>query len=297
MEWKEISVKDKELFNQYFHMHNYPVSDLNFTNLFIWHSSSKIKYRVIDGFLCIKVIMPETPPFLLMPLGHGNLKQVIKFLMDAFKKNNLVFQLRGITEPMRAIIEKTNPGQFIYTEQREHFDYIYAIEDLISLKGNKLQPKRNLVNRFQKKYNFHYEKITTANIHEIVTLVDIWCEKHDCDSNSGLMHEKKGILNAVQHFKALNFLGGMLKIDNEVVAFTFGDQLTDEMGVIHIEKANTSFEGAYQIMNKLFLNHEMSHLIYINREEDLGIEGLKTAKLSYYPLYLLKKYKAELSKV
>ncbi|MFA5864229.1 MAG: phosphatidylglycerol lysyltransferase domain-containing protein [Phycisphaerae bacterium] len=290
MDWKEISIDDKELFDRYFWMKQYAVSDFTFTNLFIWHFSRLIHFAVVNDFLCVRVTYSEQPPVWFMPLGNGDLGAVLDGLEEDCKEREAPFRMRALSKGMVEEIEQARPGKFSFMVERDRFDYVYLVSDLIKLDGAKYKGKRNHINIFQQMYHYEYLPLSADVLREVTEAEIEWCKKRDCESHEGLENEKKGILQAVEYFDRLKFQGGVLKINGKAGAFTFGESLTKDTVVIHIEKADPDIRGAYQMITQQFLEHEWPGMTFVNREEDLGIDGLRKAKQSYHPVKLIEKY-------
>jgi hypothetical protein len=147
------------------------------------------------------------------------------------------------------------------------------------------------VNKFLKKYPiWSYEKLTRENLAEVITMNDKWFDDRDVANNPGYQDEKQAIMSAFEHMEDLDFTGGLLRVDGEVVAFTLGERINSDTLMIHIEKADTRYDGSYAMINQQYLQNQEEIFSFVNREQDLGIEGLRKAKLSYQPVELLKKY-------
>ena len=185
------------------------------------------------------------------------------------------------------------PERFVFEHNRDRSDYIYETHSLIELKGRKFHKKKNHVNHFYENYpNYRYETLSEGNQQELLATWNAWFAQSE--PTQSLANEHIGICNAITHFADLNFRCGIVRVGGEIVAFSLGEPLNKETAVIHIEKANIHYQGAYQVINQLFLKHEWSDYRFVNREEDLGIEGLRRAKLSYQPYCILDKYEASL---
>ena len=171
---------------------------------------------------------------------------------------------------------------------------IYLAEKLRTLSGKKLQSKRNLVNRFKTAYEgrWSYEDMTPENVKDAFGYHIRWCNQNGCAQNRDFQGETCAIVQALHNFSALALKGGLLRLDGEVIAFTFGCRATPDMYVVQIEKADHTIPGAYQMINQQFVLRNCDDVEYVNREEDLGIEGLRKAKKSYYPVMRGVKYTA-----
>ncbi len=173
------------------------------------------------------------------------------------------------------------------------YDTQFAVVDNLTLKGKKFQAKRNHINRFRNTYpDYEYTPITPDRIQECLDLEAEWCKVNHCDQQEGTGNERRALIYALHNFEALGLTGGILHVNGKIVAFTFGMPINHETFGVHVEKADTSIEGAYAMINYEFANRIPEQYIYINREEDLGLEGLRKAKLSYQPVTILEKYMA-----
>ena len=207
------------------------------------------------------------------------------------------------------LLKKYSPGPFIervpehfinsyldgntkYTveENREHFDYVYDVKTLIELKGRKFHDKKNKVNKFRNEYTYEYLSLTPGLVSECIEFEDYWCEVKECEKYYGLKRERCAILAMLENFKELNLTGGVIKTDGKVTALTIGEKLMPDTMVIHIEKANIEIPGLYQVINQEFLIHEADDCLFVNREQDLNIDGLRRSKMSYHPVKFIKKY-------
>ena len=214
--------------------------------------------------------------------------------MDHARQNNAKFPIYGISEEIKAEMELAMPGQFTFTEMRDKADYIYYAKDLISLSGKKLHAKRNYINRFMNEHAGRYKfcEIDNDNIHAVMEFHKKWCFDNGCNQDEGLMGERCAVIAGLNHREELGLLTGILYLDEKIVAYSFGTQMSQDTVDIQIEKADHAVDGAYPMINRLFAERHCQNVEYINREEDLGLEGLRKSKLSYNPAFLLMKYKA-----
>ena len=182
---------------------------------------------------------------------------------------------------------------FILTPDRDNFDYIYNMEDLRTLSGKKYHGKRNHINQFLSANEYEYVEITPSMLLECMAIYEAWLAKKD-PAEQGVLGEKNAILIGLQYMEQLGPKGGGIRMGGQLRAFSLGERLDDEMAVIHIEKAEGEIPGLYPLINQAFVDNAWKDVTYINREEDMGLEGLRKAKLSYHPAFLLEKFKAEL---
>lgn len=192
-------------------------------------------------------------------------------------------------------LEKYPHAKFNITAERDNFDYVYLAQDLINLSGRKFHSKKNHLNAFQKQYpNAQYVPITEEIIPKCREELNIWYENHKRDDDKFICYEQAAIHEIFDHFDAFKLKGGAILIDNRVVAFTFGEKLNSDTAVIHVEKADSNIRGIYVAINQNFVENAWSYMIYINREEDMGVEGLRKAKESYRPIKMIEKFNATL---
>ena len=258
------------------------------------HYNTKICFR--DGFMLIKMSpLGGGHDCYLAPVGQGDLGAALDALEQDAAERGIPFVIVSVAEPMIERIEAVRPGKFTFSHEGEDGDdYIYLAEKLATLSGKKLQSKRNLVNRFKAAYEgrWTYENMTKDNTKDAFAFHVHWCNLNGCALERDFQGETCAIVQALHNFDYLNLRGGLLRLDGEVIAFTFGCKATDDMYVVQIEKADSNIPGAYQMINQQFVQHNCTDVMYVNREEDLGLEGLRKAKKSYYPVMRGVKYVA-----
>ena len=185
------------------------------------------------------------------------------------------------------------PGRFLIEGDRNDYDYIYTREKLATLAGKKLHGKRNHIARFKDSGDWSYEPMTAENVEECRTMTYTWIHMREEKWNEEMNQEISVLHEAFDHMQELGLVGGVLRRDGQIVAFSIGERLNSETFVVHFEKAYPDLRGAYPMINQQFVLHECEGYAYVNREEDTGDPGLRKAKLSYYPDILLPKYELE----
>ncbi|MBO5409497.1 MAG: DUF2156 domain-containing protein [Clostridia bacterium] len=289
MQLKPLTIDDRDLFYQYYKSNPAKCSYLSFANLFLWKDAEDIHFFEYEGHLVVTgKSLYHGERYFMMPLGGclcGKLKQ---YLDENFKNK---YHIYGITHLDVESVRK-NCGEFFQIERvRDMDNYVYLSEKLISLSGKKLHGKRNHINKFKELYSYQYEPLTVDSIDKIRPFVEEWYQQK-AQTDASILMEKTALENALKYFMELELKGGMLLVDGKVVAFSIGEQLNSDTALIHFEKADTNYQGAYPMINQQFVQHEWSHLTYINREDDMGIEGLRKAKLSYQPDVMVEMYAA-----
>jgi len=296
IEFHDLKLEDKAMIDRYFRAGQYGNSECTFTNLFIWRDCYAVQWAIVDDLLVIKPGQSEEN-WILPPYGDYttcDLRSVLLQVRDYFAAQGKPLVLRAVTQPFADLLEQVCPGMFALEEERDLEDYLYAGDDLRQLKGRKYHSKRNHLSNFRKAYpDYQYQRMTAEMREEIWQYIELWCKQKACSGKfgDGLLCEKKAIREALDYFEALDFIGAVIRIHGQIEAFTMGEKLNDDTVVIHVEKANGLINGLYGAINQEFLLHEWPDVAYINREEDTGDEGLRKAKLSYYPTALVTKYK------
>lgn len=292
--FKTIELKDRDIINSYLKKQNYRASDLCFTNLFTWGKKFNTQFTVSNNLLFIRFRDNNNRNSYLKPVGLGDIKEGIEMIIDDHKQFDSVFQIRGVTKEMISEIEEAMPGRFEYNLNRSVSDYIYTTEKLIHLKGKKLQSKRNHINRFKRENEWQYKSLTgnRALVEECKSMLDKWMKINGEEKDPSLVYDDYATTQMLYNFEYLNLMGGLICVNSEIVAFSIGEKLTLDTVVVHVEKAFTTTHGAYNIINQQFVENEASEFTYVNREEDMGIDNLRQAKLSYQPDIILEKYNA-----
>ena len=293
MEFLPINLKSKDIIKKFFNMQRIEASDMLFGNLYIWHFSRDISYCILNDCLVIKTkFANEKYPFIFYPLGLGDRIKTIKDMMDYFLSKNWRFSIRSLESYQKDELEFNMPNVFDISPNRDKFDYLYQVADLISLNGRKLHGKKNHFNKFLNLYqNFIYERIDSSNALDVLDAYMRWFNDNP-NINDGLKNEFIGIEAALKNFEALDMKGGIIKIEDKIAAFSLGEQINSNSVVIHIEKANIFYDGIYQAINQQFLCNDWSEMEFVNREEDLGIAGLRHAKMTYNPIRFIEKFEA-----
>lgn len=293
-DFRKIRIEDREIISGYLKEYRPVTSEMMFTNLFIWRVNSSFKWSVFDKWL---LIVSETPSscFGLMPVGPAPRTEVSIMLL-----NHLY--ARGCKNPgiemadTRLVEELSGSGLFSFEKDRDNFDYVYSARDLIELPGRKYHAKKNHINNLLRSHPFKYSAMTDSLLPFCADLADRWCSQHRCDEDLDLLEERAAIDEILIHFSELKISGGVILIEEKVEAFTFGELLNDNTGVVYIEKANPEIPGLYAAINQMFVLDVFSATQYINREQDLGVAGLRKAKLSYHPCRLEEKFTVKLER-
>ena len=254
-------------------------------NLIGWCKHYGAEIAEIDGCLVSKIVNNNLFGF---PKGY-KWKKALSSIRDNFELPSFY----GLTQEEKILLESEYPGEYNYYESRNSFDYIYLVSDLSELTGKKYHAKRNHISYFKKTYDWSFEPITQANIDECIEINEKWFSLNVDKDPTGIDAEREVLKLSFDNFELFGFVGALLRADGEVIAFTFGEELNRNTFVTHFEKAYSDIRGAYPMINMLFASEILSKKYkYVNREDDVGSEGLRKAKLSYYPEILLEKFTA-----
>ncbi|MGE5453637.1 MAG: DUF2156 domain-containing protein [Methylocystaceae bacterium] len=295
--FKKIEIDDKRWIDPLLTAADMRGCQHNFTNLFAWSEIYRYRVARVDDYLVVKGEQLDKTPYYLYPAGQGDPQSVIRALQEDAVNCGYGFTLAGLSTENIAVLNSLFPRSFEYIERRDSFDYVYLLDKLVTLSGDKSKSKRNHVNYFKKHNNWSFEPIGLENLAECWEMNKQWCKVHGCQEDNHLANENCAVMRCFDNFIELGLEGGLLRSEGRVVAYTMGDKLNSDTYDIHIEKAFGEIHGAYQIINQEFttlIQKLHPELIYVNREEDMGIEGLRKAKLSYHPVKMEVKYWGEL---
>ena len=293
IEWKIMTLEEKEVVKPYYEYEQSSSCEVAFANNILWAPFYEVEYAIVEGML---VFLTKRDGFSVsMPLAKdeqtaNNLKTVILRLEEYFEDLGHPFHMHLVTKDKYEVLEQLFPGKYSIEFDRDVADYVYEVAQLTSLVGKKLHGKRNHINKFKENNpNWSYETLTDENLEECLQMAEEWKTINLCEEKGEKHAEFCVSRRALKNYKALGLKGGVLRDGNRVVAFTLGEELNRDMFVIHIEKAFADVQGAYPMINQQFLIHEAADYKYVNREDDTGAEGLRKAKLSYYPVFLQEK--------
>lgn len=286
------TLDDADLINSYLNQVHEMGCEYTFFNIFLWASHYRATFSIVEDFLIIRTEQAAGCYSYAYPIGAGDPSPALQKLMELGRNRGCPFHLHGLTAPKVAVLEQLFPGQFEVTPQRNSFDYLYEVERLTTLTGKKYHAKRNYINRFIAEHpDWTYEPLSEDNRDECLALATHWYQSQE-QIGHGQLAELTMIQQALDWLEPLHLKGGVLRSNRQVVAFSVGEPINDEVFVVHIEKAYADIPGAYPMINREFLKHTATSHRYVNREEDLGLEGLRKAKLSYHPQILLEKHTA-----
>lgn len=300
--FRKPEVRDWDLISSY--MYRFPGANCakSVGNIILWSGFYQIEFTIYKDVLILKNKNQETPYRLAFPVGDDEaVRLVISEIMEMAKTEQKKLEFYSVTRDEFEKLDRWFPDVFEIHYERENADYVYETEKLAALSGKKYQAKRNHINRLCATYgeNWKYESISAENAEECKEMLHAWYAKQEkAEDVEEQEAEIRVAENSLNYLHALHLQGGLLRIDGKVVAFCVGERACEKTFIVHIEKAFADIQGAYPMINQQFVVNELlGKYEYVNREEDMGIEGLRKAKLSYHPAFLLEKgtvtYKSE----
>ncbi|MGD8401760.1 MAG: phosphatidylglycerol lysyltransferase domain-containing protein [Bacillota bacterium] len=287
--FKPISIEAKKDFDRVLTRAQPESSDFNFSNLWMWASTYNLTAQFLPelDYWLLLARPTKWKPFFFAPLGDWSDEDKLLAAWQRLKQAARTLQIQPMLRRVpRTILDKLLrlEPQLQCHEDRNTYDYLYKVESLIQLSGRKLHRKRNQLNQFLRKYQWTYQAMDPEVAAVCLELKTSWFDLKERND------ENEAMLRLLRNFASLGLTGGVIRINGEIQALTVGEPLNRQTALIHIEKANTDYDGIYAVINQQFVSRHWSHLIYINREEDLGIEGLRQVKTSYQPWRLVEKY-------
>ncbi len=296
-DFREITLEDQGLFEKAFALGEPVSSELTFTYLFMWRKDYGLRYTVEGNYICMVSFSRTHSPFAFFPMpldGKCN-KTGLKAALDrieAFFKEQGAELVYGRVEEEKAHVLEEIYGERAQSENLDSIaDYVYQYEDLARLAGRKFSSKRNHISQFMRRYeSFEYVPVDENNLHECRRIMESWSDVHEKDVAHPDNSERVAFCELAKNWSRFPVKGALIRIDGKYEAFTVGEKLNSETVVIRIEKGNAEIHGIYTLINKEFLDRDWQGMKWINREEDMGMEGLRKSKLSYNPDHMVRKF-------
>jgi hypothetical protein len=305
-EFRPLELKDRERLLPYFWQLQPEISDRCFTNLFMWQEFYNIQLSQFKDNICLFSNTNTTPEkeFFFPPLGQSNVLEALDACFDFMLSRNIAPVIRRASEKF-VHTHLSNQDKYVAKEDLNISDYIYRAEDMMNLRGRRYHGQRNFIKRFKQNYpNHSTEFLNRENISECIRFNNEWLENklialsqkldiHSDPPPDGIVFlkaEAEIARKALLNFEKLDLTGLAVRIDASIRAFTVGEKLNNQTALIHIEKADHAYLGLSQFLSQTFSEQAWIDCEYINRMEDLGIEGLRKAKLALGPHHIAKKY-------
>lgn len=290
LEFRDIEITDKKRINSALAQSDFMGCEYSFANNMAWKrlSDSKISFYK-DFYICGAFGSGDGVPHFIFPAGKGDYRDVFGELRRFTDSIGKPLILTGVTEKPLALLNEFFPDAFTCEFDRDSSDYIYNSSDLIQLRGKKYHAKRNHLARFSE-YDYIYSPVSEKDFDDCISFCTMTYNSKEGYNDHSFVAEQYAINTYFTYFNELDLKGGIIRINGQTAAVTIGEKLCSDTFCVHIEKADTNFNGIYAGINQRFAETEASEFKFLNREEDLGIDGLRKAKLSYQPAFLLKKH-------
>ncbi len=295
LDFQPLALDRREEYERYLRLSTHRGCACAFANLYLW---GRQQAAFFGGFLVIFSQFGQRSVY-TYPMGTGNVKQVLDAVIADAAQRGILCRIACLTDRECMELEELYPGKFRFYPDRDSCDYVYNIEELATLKGKKFQKKRNHLNKFRQNHpDCHVVPISDENADEVRVFVDGWYAQRLAEDPMGDFHlEQRALRRAFAHRQELGLEGLILEENGEILAMTMGSRLSEDTFDVHFEKAREDVDGAYPAINQAFaawLHDRDPGLAFLNREDDMGIPGLRQAKLSYNPHHLVVKFWARL---
>lgn len=293
--FKPVTLENKASYERYLFDGRERGCNYSFANLYLW---SQQQAAILHNHLVLfsQFGNQSVYPY---PVGSGDIKPVLDAIMTDARERGIPCRLAILCADDKQTMEELYPGMFCFHCDRDAYDYIYAIDDLADLKGRKYHRKRNHYNRFRDAFPYYtVEPLNERNLPQVRQMIDTWYAVRLKEKPGNDYHmEQAALEKALCHYRELDMESLVLLDGENVLAVTLGSRMSYDTIDIHFEKARWDVDGAYTAINCEFAQHIRNKFLqirFVNREEDLGLEGLRKAKQSYYPHHMVEKYWAYL---
>ena len=296
VEFKTVTLADKSWVDEIVMNENSRSADYNFGNIYIWDKH----YRQLVcrcGDRMLTKLRYEGKPTFVFPIGTGPLRPAVEAIREFARFKGYPMTLRGITEAHREMLDKEYPGAFEYSEDVNCADYIYSAEKLSTYSGKALHGKKNHCNRFEAEHDWDFVPLTRELIPGCLDMLNMWTEENYARLDGSIHYEHDAIMRAFAVYEKLGLEGGVLRSGGKIIGFSMGEMAGRDTFDVHFEKADIDINGAYpmvcrELTRMVMQNHP--ELLYMNREDDMGLESLRTSKLSYKPEFMVRKFTARM---
>ena len=295
IDFNPVSLADKPLYEKYLFSERERGCEFSFANLYLWGEQSIAQgqgHILLRARFGARTVYPY-------PLGEGDKKAVLDAIIADAEALKISCLITGLDATARETVERLYPDAFDFQYNDGSYDYVYDIDDLSELRGKKYDGKRNHVSRFYKAHPCCAAlPITEESIPALRAFAERWyAGRLAADPSTDFHMEKEALARAFDNFRALGLVGVMLREGEDILAFSLASRLREDTFDVHFEKARADVVGAYAAINRAlacYIKEEYPTVRYLDREEDMGIAGLRKAKESYHPHHMVKKCRAHL---
>lgn len=276
-----------------------PLCNYSFPVLFCWREAYGFRYAPLDRRLLVRLNSSLGHSY-LWPVGEGDPTPALQALTEDARREGHPLRLIALTLYHKHWLEDTYPGRFCFEEVRDGFDYLYAVDRLADLPGKKLHAKRNHIHRLDESCpGWSWSCLTEGDIPQCLAMDALWHqqaqEREGPEGLASLEQEHQALVLALENWRQLDLEGVVLRCGENLLGFSLGARLTDTIFDVHFERARGDIQGAYPAVNRSFaqaVRQRHPQVRYLDREDDMGLPGLRKAKLSYVPDYLQVNFSA-----
>ncbi len=287
-DFRPLKLEDKRLFLEFFRNYEPRHSDLSFGNLFAWRHYASYQLLELERHILLRTFIGERHQ-LCYPLGPND-AGLMNDLLRLAEELEAEPRVQLIDSRAQAFLQDTFP-KLELKDCRDCADYVYESRKLAKLPGKDFLKHRNQINKFKRSYKYVFEEISPENFGELMAFLERWCLWKDCEGNPTLEAEKTALLEVLKHFDELELEGLLLRVEGDIQGMTVYEAATSDTAIVHYEKADPGFDGIYQVINQETAKRLQKRFTFINREHDLGVPGLRTAKTRYRPHHMVQVYR------
>ncbi len=293
LDFKKLTINDRENFEKITNSVECKYCLQTFQGAYLWRNAVQVYFAIYKDFLFLKLRFHNNANHYMFPIGTGNYDEAFALIKEEAKEHGCCYSINQVLEHEVSIIEPFALDNNLQMARiRDNFEYWYKTERMATFSGKKLQPKRNHINQFLKNYpNWEYVPIEKSNIAECIDFIMLWERLKDEPDNEYLQQDDEVFIKNLPMMEELNMDGGILRVDGKIVALSVGCELNKEVKMIIFEKALSTCKGAYPMIFQQYVKEYCKGYEYVSRLEDVGDEGLRKAKQSYYPDVLQPVYR------
>jgi uncharacterized protein len=289
-DFKPLTIAKKEMFDSFLRKYPQESSEYLLTTLISWGHYTPAHVTVRDGRLII-MTMKDGKPYFRPPIGEKDVR-LLRDLLDLCRHEGGEMPLVGVEKGAKEWIGSVHPG-IVWVADTGAFDYVYLTDDLARLAGQGYRIQRGHVNRFRKSYRYSVEEVSRVNAKDVDDFLKRWCAEHGCDENHLLEAEVTALKYCMANFSQLGLSGIAIRIDGGIQALAVYEPLGADTASIHFEKGIQGYEGIYPAINNETAMLLSGRFKYLNRQSDLGVPGLRTAKERLHPHHMVELYCAK----
>lgn len=290
-DFKPVTLADREFFARHYELYPQAHSDNTFTNMVCWNHYAHYTYAYIEGNVILASTIDSVTRFRppTGPRNPGLLRSLIRLASEVSDNEPIVLIDPDTAHWMQEIC----PGINLIPD-RNHFEYVYRATDLAALPGKNYLTIRRQISKFRRNCTNVIEPISHENWEEVKRFLIEWCEWKGCESDQVLAHEKEAVFFAIDHFNELPLSGLAIRVFSKIGAISLYERLNSDTALVHFEKGLPDCEGIYKAINNEAAIRLARKFNYINRESDLGVAGLREAKMRYHPDHMVEVFSMKL---